>query len=56
LILEQGIVGMVVKLLNQANEHICDIIKRAGRLTGHQRRNWRLVPSVVSDPRSIISA
>lgn len=41
LMLEQRIVGMVVKLLNQANEHIGDIIKRAGRLDDSQRGSKR---------------
>ena len=41
LMLEQRIVGMVVKLLNQANEHIGDIIKRAGCLDDNQRRSKR---------------
>lgn len=41
LMLEQRIVGMVVKLLNQANEHIGDIVQRAGRLNDNQRRTKR---------------
>ena len=41
LMLEQRIVGMVVKFLNQANEHIGNIIKRAGRLDDNQRRTKR---------------
>lgn len=55
LMLEQCIVGMVVKLLNQANEHIRDIIQTAGRLNDNQRRSKRQslwICTIVDRPKS----
>jgi hypothetical protein len=41
LMLEQRVVSMVVKLLDQADEHIRHIVERAGGLNHHQRRRER---------------